>query len=505
MRQQLLHSMMSSMFGGGSQPSSSQSAAASSSSSSASSSSASALLNPSSPLWDSSDIDASLDNYSSALESYWSRIPYAHSFAYSRVEILLEDFRSLLSRFAQLVSFSAESRGGGKESNLCFVPYLVQMASFMLFQASQTTRDKIEQQMQTAYLALGGTQSAAASPTPSGSGSGSSSSSSARLSFSALPFLDSSIGASYSSSSSSSSSARSSPPPSPPVTSLSELLDRSSLAGLVPSSFNVGSRIRSSPYSDPLDYLEYLMCLSLVLLSAQQWREIRFALLWRMMRVAKEGMAMAIEAEEEAEREAAGMDVDSAARKSSERNNNSSSSSAAASSAAASSSAAAASSSASDEKESEEKTGESSSSAPSSALHAALLNVLRPIFLFWSLVDRLHGVLSPPSDSSFTAASSDAFLSSSGSSWYRRWGSRRTFARNTQLATFRSILRREHDILTQLKASVLPEYEKQSNQSELAAVIEASDGVKQEIEKQGFTLESLLHAISTHVSDDMQL
>lgn len=83
--------------------------------SAASGSSSSALMNPASPLWDSgSDLDSSLDLYNSAVETYWGHIAFQGSFVASRLEILQEDTRALLSRFAMQESFSTLAKGGGK-------------------------------------------------------------------------------------------------------------------------------------------------------------------------------------------------------------------------------------------------------------------------------------------------------------------------------------------------------------------------------------------------------
>lgn len=85
-----------------------------SSSSSSPSKATTALFNPSSPLWDAPDIEQSLDQYSHAVDQYWSHISFSSTFNHPRLELLLEDMRSLLSRFATQASFSSVSRGGGK-------------------------------------------------------------------------------------------------------------------------------------------------------------------------------------------------------------------------------------------------------------------------------------------------------------------------------------------------------------------------------------------------------
>jgi hypothetical protein len=125
------------------------------------------------------------------------------------------------------------------------------------------------------------------------------------------------------------------------------------------------------------------------------------------------------------------------------------------------------------------------------------MEILRPIFLFWSLVDSLHGTFSPPAGSNYTAASSDSFLSSTASAWYRRWLTRRSFVRNPQLSIFRSILRREHEILLALTEKVLPQYEKQSAEKELVKIIESSPGVLAVLTKENLTVQQLLDSLTT--------
>jgi hypothetical protein len=74
--------------GGSSPPSAASAAAASSVGGSGSGSASSALLDPSSPLWDGADMDASLEQYQAAVEQYWSHIPFHQSFVASRLELV---------------------------------------------------------------------------------------------------------------------------------------------------------------------------------------------------------------------------------------------------------------------------------------------------------------------------------------------------------------------------------------------------------------------------------
>ena len=120
------------------------------------------------------------------------------------------------------------------------------------------------------------------------------------------------------------------------------------------------------------------------------------------------------------------------------------------------------------------------------------MEVLRPTFLLWSLIDSLHQVIAAPSGSSYQPSQIASFLSSTSSSWFRRWGQRQSAFLSTQLSTFRSIMRREHDILDQLSHKVLQTYEAQSNEKDIQAIIRASPGVTDALAKEGLTIDQLL-------------
>lgn len=359
-----------------------------------------------------------------------------------------------------------------QESNIQFIPYLIQMAGF-LFNSTQTSivvKERIDQQLAVACQVMGGIDTGARA-----SGGEGGSPPAPRLSFGALPFLDPSIGHAYSaatapSSSSSSATGRSSPPA--PPAGLATVLSRSPLHDLVPSGHVSGAPIRGSIYSDPLDFLEYIMVSSLVFLTRQQWDAIKFNLLWRMIRHAKDGMAFDFlpdgEDDEESKPEGA---------------------TGTASPAAPSSTAAAGEAKESEQKSNAEK---AERELEDRVVRSTQLETLRPIFLFWSLIDSLHSAIAPPTDATYTAAASDAFFSSTTSSWYRRWSTRRSFVRNAQIATFRSILRREHDILAQLTDRILVQYEKQAAMKEVAHIVEASAGVKEQLAKEDFTVDKLI-------------
>ena len=66
------------------------------------------------------------------VETFWSTISFRSQFTISRFELLSEDLRLLITRFAYEESFSEYSKGGGKESNIKLIPFMVQMGTHLL-------------------------------------------------------------------------------------------------------------------------------------------------------------------------------------------------------------------------------------------------------------------------------------------------------------------------------------------------------------------------------------
>jgi len=330
------------------------------------------------------------------------------------------------------------------------------------------------------------------------------------LRFSSLPFINpDAFGSPFMSSSSSSSSSGSaaaagssassaSGSSAGSVPSLSSLLSSSPLEGFVPSSFQFGGqRIRGSLYADSSDFLEAVMTMSLSYLTGEQWRACRFGLLWRIIVAAQDGLHIPIDDEDSAAAADAGASSAAAAAAKPDEDMGVRDSSAAPASAAAAAST-------SEQKESEQKEGESSAAAAASELNVAQkaavaagqLEVLRPLLLFWWLIDSLHSVLSPPADAPYAASQSESFVSSTSSAWYRRW--RRSFTRAGSLATFRSLLRRETEILRELTGTVLPRYEQLCQTKDVAALVDAV-GASEALAKEGFTVPQLLDRITVVV------
>lgn len=69
----------------------------------------------------------------------------------------------MLARFATGASFSAESRGGGRESNSRFLPFMIQMARHLLDQGSPSQRRTIAKAV-SAYLTSSTTDSRPSTP-----------------------------------------------------------------------------------------------------------------------------------------------------------------------------------------------------------------------------------------------------------------------------------------------------------------------------------------------------
>jgi hypothetical protein len=53
------------------------------------------------------------------------------SLSLTRYELVIEDLRMLLAKFAYEENFAEDSHGGGRESNMKFIPYLIQMAAHL--------------------------------------------------------------------------------------------------------------------------------------------------------------------------------------------------------------------------------------------------------------------------------------------------------------------------------------------------------------------------------------
>ena len=91
--------------------------------------------------------------YAMCVEQWWANMAHIGRVDAPRCRLVVHDIKLLLLRFALEESFSTYSKGGGRESNLKMLPYLVQMATF-LFDASSMQRRAHQQALSTYVTAL---------------------------------------------------------------------------------------------------------------------------------------------------------------------------------------------------------------------------------------------------------------------------------------------------------------------------------------------------------------
>ncbi|XP_008230303.1 PREDICTED: auxin transport protein BIG [Prunus mume] len=92
-----------------------------------------------------------LAQYIRYVDQYWDNLNALGRADASRLRLLTYDIVLMLARFATGASFSAESRGGGRESNSRFLPFMIQMARHLLDQGSPTQRHTMAKSVST-YL-----------------------------------------------------------------------------------------------------------------------------------------------------------------------------------------------------------------------------------------------------------------------------------------------------------------------------------------------------------------
>ncbi|KAL9261274.1 Auxin transport protein BIG-like protein, partial [Drosera capensis] len=81
-----------------------------------------------------------LGQYVRHVDLYWDNLNSLGRADGSRLRLLMYDIVLMLARFATGASFSADSRGGGKESNSKFLPFMIQMGRHLLDQGSPSQR-----------------------------------------------------------------------------------------------------------------------------------------------------------------------------------------------------------------------------------------------------------------------------------------------------------------------------------------------------------------------------
>jgi len=80
------------------------------------------------------------DSYSQSVEKFWSNSHRICKIDVPRFRVLAHDLKFLLLHFAKEESFSVDSKGGGRESNIKSIPFLIQMGLFLLDQKGATQR-----------------------------------------------------------------------------------------------------------------------------------------------------------------------------------------------------------------------------------------------------------------------------------------------------------------------------------------------------------------------------
>ncbi|KAJ0099623.1 hypothetical protein Patl1_21605 [Pistacia atlantica] len=83
------------------------------------------------------------------VDQYWDNLNALGRADGSRLRLLTYDIVLMLARFATGASFSAESRGGGRESNSKFLPFMIQMARHLLEHGSPSQRRSLAKTVST--------------------------------------------------------------------------------------------------------------------------------------------------------------------------------------------------------------------------------------------------------------------------------------------------------------------------------------------------------------------
>ncbi|RAL46785.1 hypothetical protein DM860_005064 [Cuscuta australis] len=93
-----------------------------------------------------------IGQYVRYVDQYWEYLNALGRVDGNRLRLLTYDIVLMLARFATRASFSADSRGGGKESNARFLPFMIQMARHLLEYDSTQQRYTMAKSIST-YLA----------------------------------------------------------------------------------------------------------------------------------------------------------------------------------------------------------------------------------------------------------------------------------------------------------------------------------------------------------------
>ncbi|KAG6720767.1 hypothetical protein I3842_03G077400 [Carya illinoinensis] len=104
-----------------------------------------------------------LPQYIRYVDQFWDNLNALGRADGSKLRLLTYDIVLMLARFATGASFSAECRGGGRESNSRFLPFMIQMARHLLDQGSPSQRRTIAKAV-SAYLTSSTTDSRPSTP-----------------------------------------------------------------------------------------------------------------------------------------------------------------------------------------------------------------------------------------------------------------------------------------------------------------------------------------------------
>ncbi|XP_074308362.1 auxin transport protein BIG [Silene latifolia] len=107
-----------------------------------------------------------LAQYVRYVDQYWDSLSALGRADGSRLRLLMYDIVLMLARFATGASFSVDSKGGGKESNSKFLPFMIQMARHLLDQGSASQRQSMAKSI-SSYLASSSSSSSDSKTTPS--------------------------------------------------------------------------------------------------------------------------------------------------------------------------------------------------------------------------------------------------------------------------------------------------------------------------------------------------
>ncbi|XP_047051247.1 auxin transport protein BIG-like [Lolium rigidum] len=92
-----------------------------------------------------------LGQYNRSVDQYWDQLNSQGRADGSRLRLLTYDIVLMLARFATGASFSTDCKGGGKESNSRFLPFMIQMASHLVDGSANQQRHAMAKAVST-YL-----------------------------------------------------------------------------------------------------------------------------------------------------------------------------------------------------------------------------------------------------------------------------------------------------------------------------------------------------------------